>query len=368
MVNNFNMRRKKLLQRTSKIGLDYLLISKPSNMFYFTGLKIEPYERFAGLILQAKSETSYLILPELEKDTQTAADIIEITYSDNENPFLKLAEVIGKINSLGIEKSYLNLETVENIQQNGTDVRTFSDIGSSIAEMRMIKDAGEIEAIATASLHTDNILKKVKALITPGITEKEIKFELLRNIAQIEGSSGEAFSIQVSSGSNSSKPHGVTGNRKLIRGDTVVIDFGVNFKHYKSDMTRTLFVGKPNRELETVYKVVLKAQQKAIDIIKPGIPIQDIDRTAREIIQNNGYGDYFTHRIGHGLGIDIHEIPSINDQNKQLVKIGMVFSVEPGIYLPGLGGVRIEDSVAVVDNGCRVLNQFPKEIDDITIP
>lgn len=361
------MRQEKLLQRTSKIGLDYILISKPSNIFYFTGIKIEPYERFAGLILYAANDTSYFIIPELEKGTPTKASLTEITYGDNEDPFLELAKVTGKYDSLGIEKSYLTLETLENIKQNGTGVTSFHDIGTLIDEMRMIKDDDELEAIATASQLTDNILKKVMVVITTGITEKEIKFELLRNIAQIEGSTGEAFSIQVSSGPNSSKPHGVTGNRKLIKGDAVVIDFGINFKHYKSDMTRTFLIGKPNHEMEAIYQVVREAQQKAIDIIEPGIPIYDIDRTAREIIQNNGYGEYFTHRIGHGLGIDIHEIPSINNKNKELVKKGMVFSVEPGIYLPGLGGVRIEDSVAVVNNGCRVLNHFPKAIEDITI-
>ncbi len=366
MTNNFKMRRLELLQRISEVGLDFLLISKPSNIFYFTGVKIEPHERFAGLIIPTTSEASFLVLPELEKGA-SPADITEITYSDDDNPFLELTRLMGEIKSLGIEKSYLTMTTVENIQQYCSEIKTFYNIGPSIDDMRMIKDEDEIEFISSASLHTDNVLKKVMAVIAPGITEKELKFELLRNIAQVDGSTGEAFSIQVSSGPNSSRPHGVTGNRKFTNGDAVVIDFGVNFKDYKSDMTRTLFIGKPNREMEKVYQIVREAQQKAIDIIKPGIPIHDIDLTAREIIQKNGYGEFFTHRIGHGLGIDIHEIPSINNQNEDLVKKGMVFSVEPGIYLPGLGGVRIEDSVAVVDNGCRVLNHFPKAIENITV-
>ncbi|MEG1501593.1 MAG: M24 family metallopeptidase, partial [Clostridiales bacterium] len=178
---------------------------------------------------------------------------------------------------------------------------------------------------------------------------------------------GVSFDTQVSSGLKTAKAHGVPGDHILEKGQQILIDFGVNFQYYKSDITRTFFASHPCSQLEEMYKVVLEAQLTAIEKAAPGIPISQIDLAARNVIAKAGYGEYFNHRTGHGLGLDIHETPNIYDINEDILQEGMVFTVEPGIYLPQMGGVRVEDDVLITASGHHIFTDFPKEFSQIIL-
>jgi Xaa-Pro dipeptidase len=363
----FFERRLNLCRKLGLEGSSYALITKPAHILYFTGLYIMPYERFIGLVLSLETWKGYLIIPELEKGLPAPKDIELIAYRDEEDPFLKLLNIIKNTQVLWVEKNEISLLAFEKIMKLKYKLEDIFDLGNVIEEMKMIKDAVEINALGTAAHYADEILVQVKKAIKVGAVEKQIKFELLKNIAEKKGVQGEAFDIQVSSGPHSSRPHGLTGDRQFEMGDAVIIDFGVSYAYYKSDMTRTFFIGCPGRQMEEIYHVVLEAQKKAIAAVAPGRSIREVDLAARETIEASGYGQYFIHRTGHGLGIDIHEAPSICDSNENTIKEGMVFSVEPGIYIPEVGGVRIEDVVLVTPDGGKVLTQFPKELADVIL-
>jgi len=363
----FAERRAKLCRKLDFDKAVFALITKPSHIFYFTGLYIVPYERFIGLVLSSESRKGCLIIPELEKGLPGNKEIEIITYRDEEDPFLKLMKIIKNTRALWVEKNGISLLTVEKIMSLKLNLEDIFDLGHVIEEMKMIKDVIEINALSTASQYADQILLKMKKAIRLEVSEKQIKYELLKNIAEKKGAQGEAFDIQVSAGPNSSRPHGVTGDRQLEKNDALLIDFGVNYAYYKSDMTRTFFMGHPGRQMEEIYHTVLEAQRNAIAAITPGRPIREIDLAARETIEAKGYGEYFLHRTGHGLGIDIHEMPSICAANENTIVEGMVFSVEPGIYIPDIGGVRIEDVVLVTAGGGKTLTQFPKELADVIL-
>lgn len=367
MKEVFAERRSTLCRKLDLDKASYALITKLTHIFYFTGLYIVPYKRFIGLVLSLESRKGYLIIPELEKGLPGPKDIELIAYRDEEDPFLELLNIIKDTRALWVEKNEISLLAIEKIMKLKLKLEDILDLGNVVEEMKMIKNAAEIDALGTASRYADEILVQVKKVIKAGSVEKLIKFELLKNIAEQKGAQGEAFAIQVSSGPNSSRPHGVTGDRQFKMGDAVIIDFGVNYAYYKSDMTRTFFIGRPGRQMEEIYHVVLEAQKKAIEAVAPGRSIREVDLAARETIGARGYGQFFIHRTGHGLGIDIHEAPPICDSNVNTIQEGMVFTVEPDIYIPEVGGVRIEDLVLVTSDGGKVLTQFPKELADVIL-
>jgi Xaa-Pro dipeptidase len=171
-----------------------------------------------------------------------------------------------------------------------------------------------------------------------------------------------SFDTTVLSGPKAASPHGKTGDRKIQKGDLVLFDLGVVHKGYCSDITRTVAFGEPNEEQKAVYDVVMRAEQAAVDAVKPGVTAAALDQTARQVIEDAGYGEFFTHRLGHGLGISVHEFPSLHGLNELQLEAGMVFTIEPGVYVPGKVGVRIEDDVAVTADGVEVLTKFPKDL------
>jgi Xaa-Pro dipeptidase len=223
----------------------------------------------------------------------------------------------------------------------------------------MHKDAAETARMRQAIAISEAALEETIAGVQPGLTERRIVTLLLSAMANA-GSEGNAFDPIVLGGPNSALPHGIPSDRALQDGDLLLFDFGAASNGYLADITRTFAVGKVDPELVKVYETVLAANQAGIRAAKPGVPAQEVDRAARKVIVDAGYGEYFLHRTGHGLGIDAHEGPYIREGNGQLLEPGMVFTVEPGIYLPGKGGVRIEDDVLVTATGVDVLTSFPK--------
>lgn len=232
---------------------------------------------------------------------------------------------------------------------------------AKIDAFRATKEPWEIELMRKAQAITDQTFSELCKIIQAGMTEKELEAELLYRLYK-HGAEGPSFDPIVVSGPNTSLPHGVPGERKLEFGDFITMDFGCIYGGYCSDMTRTVALGFVSEEMDKVYKTVLKAQLAGIAATKAGVAGRDIDGTARKVIADAGYGDYFGHGYGHSLGILIHEAPNANTRNDQPMPAGAVVSAEPGIYLPGKFGVRIEDVTVITETGCEVLTKSPKKL------
>jgi len=231
-----------------------------------------------------------------------------------------------------------------------------------VKKIRMIKDEAEIDKIREAVRITDVAFNHIRDYIKVGSIERDIALEL-EFFMKKEGASKNAFDFIVASGKRSALPHGVASTKQLEEGDFLTMDFGTVYQGYHSDMTRTVVVGKqPDKKQEEIYQTVLKAQQKATEVVKAGVKGSEVDKVARDIITKAGYGDYFGHGLGHSLGLEIHENPRLSPRDDTKLESGMVVTVEPGIYLPDWSGVRIEDTVVVREDGCEVLTSSPKEL------
>ncbi|WP_208951171.1 aminopeptidase P family protein [Rahnella sp. ChDrAdgB13] len=230
--------------------------------------------------------------------------------------------------------------------------------------LRVHKYPDEIAKIREAAAIADRALEKVIPFIRPGISEKTLADHLEMAVRQAGGSK-TSFDTVVVSGLRGALPHGRPTDKKLMTGELVTIDFGAVYQHYCSDMTRTFALGNVSAELKAIYDTVLLAQQSARDAVRPGIRCQELDAVARDIISVAGFGEYFSHNLGHGLGLDVHEAPALSPQNAQPLEPGMIITIEPGIYVPGLGGVRIEDDVLVTETGSEVLTHSPRAWKDI---
>jgi len=234
-------------------------------------------------------------------------------------------------------------------------------LSNLLQNLRACKSPAEIEKIAQAQRIAEAAYEHILGKITPGVTERELALALDYFMLR-RGAEALSFDTIVLAGENGSKPHGVPGGRKLRRGDLITFDFGAVVDGYHSDMTRTVALGEPDEKAREVYETVLRAQLAALESIKPGLPCKAVDAAARDVIKEAGYGEHFRHATGHSLGLEIHEWPRISAQVSDALKPGMVITVEPGIYLPGVCGVRIEDMVAVTETGCENLTQAGKEL------
>ena len=236
----------------------------------------------------------------------------------------------------------------------------FTPSAALLAPLRRVKDAAEIAALKRAAAAADAAMADILARPLAGKTEREVG-RMIADLLIAHGHSSADFAI-VASGGNSGSPHHATGDRVLHEGDALTLDFGGVFDRYFSDITRSVFLGKAPEEYRRIYDVVRQAQQKAFEAVRPGIACQDVDRAARRVISEAGYGEYFIHRTGHGLGLDVHEEPYMVEGNTSPVEPGMVFSDEPGIYIPGRFGVRIEDILVVTAQGAERLNHAPRDL------
>jgi Xaa-Pro dipeptidase len=227
--------------------------------------------------------------------------------------------------------------------------------------MRLIKSSEEITTIKRAIAIMEDSLRLTLTKIIPGITELDIVAELEFQMKKL-GAEGPSFSTMVLAGQNAALPHGVPGKRKVQIGEVLLIDAGVFVDGYVSDLTRTFAIGELNDTLLDIYDTVLKANLSGIEAVRPGAAIRSVDQAARTVIENKGYGEFFMTRVGHGIGLEIHEFPSLHGQAIGELQEGMTFTIEPGIYNSSVGGVRIEDNVLVTKDGAEVLTSFPKEL------
>ncbi|HSE47812.1 MAG TPA: Xaa-Pro peptidase family protein [Terriglobales bacterium] len=262
---------------------------------------------------------------------------------------------------IGFEAEHVSVATQRRLgQETGKSTRLVATAGL-VERLRMIKEPEEIAQIRAAVLLASGLFDHVLHSIKPGVKESDVAAEL-EHAARRDGAEGMAFETIVASGSRSALPHGRASSQPIQKNGLVILDFGVILAGYCSDMTRTVCVGIPSKRQASLYRAVLDAQLAAIASVSPGQPVSKVDQAARSVLQKAGLGRYFTHSTGHGVGIEIHEPPRVAKGQAEQLQPGMVVTVEPGIYLPGEGGVRIEDMVVVTESGCEVLTPTTKEL------
>ena len=347
-----NARLKSTHSALKQRGLDGLLVSLPANISYLT----ESLSRDAYLLVSLKGNIYFTD----SRYTEEAKVFLKDNALFRECNGLVFKHITEAILSLGLERigfeeRYLPFAEFTKIKEYSRGKFNLIPTHSIIENKRQIKDSQEIIKLQKATQITALALEYIKQFLIPGVKEIEIVAELERFI-RYQGASSSAFEIIVASGPNSSQPHHLSGERKLKKNEPVLIDLGVDYQGYKSDLTRVLFLGKINTLVRKVYEIVLKAQELAIKRICPGAEMAEIDRVAREYIAAQGYAKCFTHNLGHGFGLEIHEAPHISGREASAIKPGMTFTVEPGIYLPGKFGIRIEDMVLITTKGCEVIS------------
>ncbi len=355
---------KQLQNHLKENGWDAAFITTPDNVFYFSGFKSEPHERLLGVMVFKDAEP-FLICPKMEMPDAVAAgwafDVVG--HEDTENAWDVVAKNVEARNvafdTLAIEKSHLTVERLEAIQERYEQLK-FAGIDEKINALRISKDEAELEKLRKAAQLADYAIQVGCDAIAEGVTEMEV----LNTIESAIKAKGYAmsFDTMVLAGEKAASPHGTPGNRKIKKGDLILFDLGVIYEGYCSDITRTVAFGQPNDEQIKIYNAVRRANESAIEAVKPGVRAMDLDKIARDVITDAGYGQYFTHRLGHGLGISVHEFPSINGANEFVLNEGTVFTIEPGIYKTDIAGVRIEDDVVVTNDGVEVLTSFTKEL------
>lgn len=342
--------------------IDVAIITLPKHVYYLTGFLSEPHERFLGLLIPRDGEAT-LLVPALDREAAEQSSMITqiATHKDTDDPYEIVKGILpAGLRRVGLEKDHLTVNRFEALA-NALEAEQYLDMELPLREMRLTKSPDEIVRIKRAIDVIEGVLaeglKKVKA----GVTEAEMVAELEYLMKRL-GASGPSFDTMVLAGEKAALPHGHPGDRVIREGDLLLFDMGVVLDGYVSDITRTFAVGEINEKQKEIYETVLSANLAAIEATRPGITLASLDQAARDVIAAKGYGDYFIHRLGHGMGMDVHEYPSVHGANQDLLRAGMVFTIEPGIYLPGVGGVRIEDNVFVTENGCEVLTSFPKEL------
>lgn len=350
----------KLLLEMDALNIEVMIVESKANRMYLSG-----FTGSSALLYISKKQqviiTDFRYMEQVSKECKYFKALNQGTVGLMGSA-LKLAREEG-IKKIGFESNHITYKTYMGLAS--SKAFEFIPVDSLIEQFRQVKDADEIEKLRKAEhigdLAFEGILDFVKKGWKKGITENDIALEIER-IMRRNGASGTSFDSIVAAGAKSSLPHAAPGDVCLHEGDFVVMDFGCIYEGYCSDMTRTIVVGEPSKKHLEIYQTVLKAQQAALEGIKPGLKGCEVDKIARDIITEAGYGDLFGHGLGHSVGIDIHENPRFSPAEEMLITEGMVITVEPGIYVPGFGGVRIEDMVVVTENGIDNLTHSPKEL------
>jgi Xaa-Pro aminopeptidase len=341
-----------------KEGLDALLITSRPNTFYYTG--------FTGTTSKClvTGESAYLVVDfryTAQAKQQVFPGIEAVELEKDANDTLNTLCIQHRVGSLGIEGEDVTFAGYRSLGETLKEVRNMKDVQDCLNRVRMIKDSDEILLLQKAVDIADHAFQQILPFIRPGIRECEVALELEYKMKKM-GASGPSFETIIASGPRSALPHGVAGTRELQKGDAIVMDFGAIHQGYCSDMTRTVFLGNAPQQLKEIYDIVLQAQTEALHKAVENMTGKQLDRISRDIIYGAGYEKCFGHGLGHGVGIEIHEMPRVSPKGEEVLKKGMVFTVEPGIYVETLGGVRIEDMVVLGENGAEILTKSTKEI------
>ncbi|MBW2303866.1 MAG: aminopeptidase P family protein [Deltaproteobacteria bacterium] len=365
MKNTVHLRRiETLKKKLHDMAVDGAWIIRPENRRYLSGFKAEDFqlnESSGSLLISRKA---CLLITDSRYTAEAAKEArdfeIYTLKKDLAEEFPSLVDGLG-IKVLGFEEDFLvwglHQKLNKGLKKLPGKVR-LTPLKGLVEGMREVKDQSEIKALAASARLMDSILAKVIDELEPGLTEKQVAWRI-EELAREAGADGMAFPSIVASGPNSALPHAVPTKRRLRRKEPIVFDVGINLKGYRSDMTRTVFLDTPGPSFRKIYRTVREAQLAALEVIKPGINTAEVDAAARNLIRESGFGEYFGHALGHGVGLATHEGPRLSPRNPVVLKENMVVTVEPGIYIPGKGGVRLEEMVVLRKNGPRILTGDP---------
>ncbi|MEL7496668.1 MAG: Xaa-Pro peptidase family protein [Planctomycetota bacterium] len=360
---NFEKRRSRLRKRLKPIGASAFLITKMTNIRYLTGFTGSSAALFVGA-------NHDVLLSDTRYETQLATECpdLEVEIRDSSSTMLDGLERItrqSKFASLGIEAAQMVKSTFDQLRTRLPQVDLISTEGE-VESLRAIKDKYEIAAIRKSIAINQRSFEVIRAQLTAHQTEREIAHNLEHQMRQF-GAAGVGFSPIVGVGARAALPHGVPGETKVGDAPFLLVDWGTSVDGYLSDLTRMIISGKTNAKFRKIYQTVLQAQLAAISAIGPGVALKEVDHAARKVITDAGFGKQFGHGTGHSFGLEIHELPYLSPIHEGTLKTGMVVTVEPGIYLPGIAGVRLEDDVLVTKNGYEVLSNLPKELEQCTV-
>jgi len=349
-----NSRLSKFREALKEKNIEAALICKPENRRYLSG-----FTGSAGYVL-ITAEKAYFITDfrYIEQAKQECIGYEIIEHHQKQPLFTILNDL--RLENLGFEEKYTTYSEYMELQKKLTKTKLFP-LGEITERLRIIKDPEEIDLIRKAASIADEAFQHICHYIKPGLTEKEIAIEL-EMLMKKKGASALSFEPIVASGIRSALPHGVATDKKLEKGDLLTLDFGCIYNGYCSDMTRTVILGKANQKQKEVYDIVLHAQMSALESVRPHILSKEVDKIARDIITQKGYGDHFGHGLGHGVGLEIHEAPRVSPSGEEQLEQNMVITVEPGIYVPGFGGIRIEDLVVITEKGKEILSKSSKQL------
>lgn len=343
-------RLRRLLNR-ERIG--GLLVCDPANLRYLSG-----FTGSNGVMVVTRRRAMFYTDFRYEEQVRTQVKGCRVQILERDLYSSIPAGAVKGTSRLGIEADNLTLHRYRLLRRHLKGTRLVP-VCNLVSELRRTKEPAELRQIARAQQLTDRVFRQVLGMVEPGITERDIALEIEWQFRQ----KGElAFPLIIASGPNSAKPHAGVSDRRLRKGDAITFDIGCRINGYCSDMTRTVFLGMPPDEMREAYAAVLEAQRRALAAVAPGVPCRKVDAAARDYLIELGYGHYFRHSTGHGVGIDVHEQPAVARFSRDRLRPGDVVTIEPGVYIPGLGGIRIEDMVAVTPRGCQNLTKSPKQM------
>ena len=338
-----------------RVGADLLLVSNLSNIRYLTG-----FTGSEGVLILSPEEGWFLTDSRYTSqagEQVSGAKVVQFS-NRNESVVALLKEARGS--RVAFEAAHTSVAVHQELSRQLPDVE-WVPADSELTPLRTVKDPDEIAILERVAAIASEALLETLEQVKPGAVESEVAWAL--EVAMREkGAEGKSFDFIVASGARGALPHGKASDKKIAAGELVTLDYGAFYRGYCSDETVTVSIGEPESRQREIYETVLSAQRKAIDAVRPGMSFRDLDAVARDYIASKGYGDYFGHGLGHGVGLDIHEHPTVSPRSTAVVQEGMVFTIEPGIYIPGFGGVRIEDTVVVERDGCRPVTKVPKAL------
>ncbi|AKN72222.1 peptidase M24 [Streptomyces sp. PBH53] len=359
---DYRARMERAARSAADAGLAGLLVAPGPDMVWLTGYTPTAVTERLTVLVLAPGRDPVLVVPTLEApDAEQAAGATALTlrdWTDGKDPYAVTADLLDDRGRFGISDNTWAMHLL-GFQRTLPDT-SYASLTDALPMLRAVKDAAELELLATAGAAADATFEEIRKVPFAGRRESDVGHDLAGLLRRF-GHSQVDFTI-VGSGPNGANPHHEVGDRVIQPGDMVVLDFGGLMNGYGSDTTRTVHVGEPTEEERRVHDVVRAAQEAGVQAVRPGVACQEVDRAARAVITDAGYGEYFTHRTGHGIGVTTHEPPYMIEGEEQPLVPGMCFSVEPGIYLPGRFGVRIEDIVTVTEDGGRRLNNTTREM------
>ncbi|WP_243290212.1 Xaa-Pro peptidase family protein [Bacillus sp. FJAT-47783] len=346
----------KMRERLQELGVDGMIITNPYNRRYLTG-----FTGTAGVVLISNEDASFIT--DFRYVKQAEDQVKEFRLVEHKGTIVEEVAVQAKkmgIKKLGFEEQNVSFATYKTYREQLNDIELVP-VSGAVEKLRLIKTNEEIKILKEACEIADAAFSHIIQFIKPGMKEIEVANEL-EFFMRKNGAASSSFDMIVASGYRSALPHGVASEKVIENGELVTLDFGAYYKGYCSDITRTIAVGDPGEEMKEIYDIVLEAQLRGMNGIKPGITGRQADALTRDYIKEKGFGDYFGHSTGHGLGMEVHEGPALSFRSDTPLKEGMVVTVEPGIYLPGKGGVRIEDDTVITSSGNESLTHATKEL------